>query len=89
MVISTKRPSEQDGNQTLQGSYNDVDSTLSVNGFLVGKVGHKVIMTIATTTVPNDTEIFNFYDSANLLYTFTIIYTDGSRDVFLSAERTA
>lgn len=89
MSETTKPLSQRDASQTLQGSFNDVDKTLSVNGFLVGQIGHKVIMTIATTNVANDTEIFNFSDNGTALYEFTVIYTDGTRDTFLSAERTA
>lgn len=89
MADTSKPKSQQDANQTLQYAYNDVDATLSVNGFLVGKVGHKIVQSITTTTLPNDTEVFQFSDSGTPLYTLTIIYTDGSRATFLSAERTA
>jgi len=89
MADTTKVLSEYDASQTLQGAFNDVDKTLSVNGFLVGKVGHKVEMAIATTNVANDTEVFTFTDSGATLYILTVIYTDGTRETFLSAERTA
>ena len=88
MAKTTKRPSPQDGNQALQGAYNDVDSSFTTNGFLVGKLGHKIIMTISTTSIADDTETYNFFDGANALYEITVIYTDGTRDVILSAERT-
>lgn len=69
--------------------YNDVDKTLSVNGFLVSKVGAKVTATVTTTNVANDTIVFNFFDGTNPLYTITVVYTDGSRSDLLSASRTA
>lgn len=89
MNQTSKVKSQQDANQTLQYSFNDVDATLSVNGFLVGKVGHRIDQTIATTNQPNDTEIFSFSDSGTALYTLTIVYTDGSRGTLLYAARTA
>lgn len=89
MADTTKRLSEYDASQTLQGAFNDVDKTLSVNGFLVGQVGHRVEMTITTTNVPNDTEVFNFLDNGAALYEISVVYTDATRETFLSAERTA
>jgi hypothetical protein len=89
MSETGKTLSERDYQQTLRKAYNDVDATLSVNGFLVGKVGHKVTLTIQTTTIASDTELFSFYDNATLLYQLKLIYTDGARSVLLSAERVA
>lgn len=89
MARTTKPHSNLDGMQTLQGAYNDVDNTLSVNGFLVGKVGHKVELAISTTTVSDDTETYTFSDSGTTLYTLKIVYTDGGRETMISAERTA
>lgn len=89
MANTSKRLSDQDANSTLRGAFNDVDFSLTTNGFLVGKVGRKVEQTISTTNVANDTEVISFYESGTLLYTLTIIYTNGTRDVLLSAERTA
>ena len=86
---SEKKASHQSADNTLRESFNDIDKTLSVNGFLVGKVGHKITLTIQTTTVANDTESYSFLDTGVLLYTLTIIYTDGTRNTLLSAERTA
>lgn len=87
MSITGKRPSAQDGNQALQGAFNDVDSSLTVNGFLVGKIGHKVDMALSTTTITNDTETYTFSDSGTTLYAIKVIYTDGSRVTMISAER--
>ena len=87
MSITTKRPSAQDGNQALQGAFNDVDSSITVNGFLVGQVGHKVDMALSTTTITNDTETYTFSDNGTTLYAIRVIYTDGSRSILMSAER--
>lgn len=89
MSNTSKNPSSKDANQTLQGAYNDVNATLSVDSFIVSKVGHKVEQTITTTSIANDTEVLTFKDGSTTLYVLTIIYTDGTRDVMLSAERTA
>jgi hypothetical protein len=62
-------------------------------GFLQGKVGHKITLTIATTNVANDTEIVRYFDVVDavdvLLNEITVVYTDGTRAQLLSAERTA
>lgn len=89
MSNTSKRPSDLDGNQTLQNAFNDTDSSLTTNGFLVGKIGHKFTMTLDTTSISNDTEVYDFYDGSTFLYQITVIYTTGTRDVILSGERTA
>lgn len=89
MANTTKRLSERDANQTLQGSFNDVDFSITTNGFLIGKVGRKVELQVTTTTVANDTAIYTFSENGTTLYQYTIIYTNGSRTLMLSAERTA
>jgi len=89
MSNTTKAPSDLDYSQTLQGAYNDVNSTLSTDGFLVGKVGRKIVVSITTTSVANDTEIYAFSENGTALYTITMIYTDGNRTTMISAERTA
>lgn len=89
MSNTTKHFSDRDGDQTLQASFNDVNSTLSVDGYLTGKVGRKVALSISTTTVSNDTETYTFSESGITLYIIKIIYTDGNRSTLLSAERTA
>ncbi len=88
-MSTTKTLSRKDSEQALRSSFNDSDSTLSVNGFLVGVVGRKVEVAVTTTTVPDDTEVFTFSENGNQLYELTLIYTDGSRGQLISAERTA
>ena len=89
MSITTKQPTKLDYEQSIQEAYNDVNATLSVDGFLTGKVGHKVSLALAMTTIPDDTEIYTFEDNGTILYQITIIYTDNSRSLMVSAERTA
>lgn len=87
MTKTSKRSTRKDGMQTLQMAYNDVDASLTTNGFLVGKVGHKVTLEIQTTTVTNDTELYSFFDNTELLYQIKLIYTDGTKSLLISAER--
>ena len=89
MVISAKQPSKQDANQTLKGSYNDVDLSITVNGFLVGKIGRKIAAAISTTNIANDTETYTFSEDSITLYVYKVIYTDGTRAGILTAERIA
>lgn len=89
-MAETQKPlSDRDMQQAIRGVFNDVDKSLSTSGFLTAKVGHKVTQAISTTTVVDDTESYSFYDGATLLYTFRIIYVDGTRNVMISAERIA
>ena len=87
MANTTKPLSTKDGPQTLQASFNEVNSSITTDSFLVGKVGRKVTQTILTTSIANDTTDLEFSESGVALYTIRVIYTNGTRDVLLSAER--
>jgi hypothetical protein len=89
MSNTQRRLTDRDPGQTLMSSYNDVNGTLSVDGFIIGLVGRKVTVAIQTTTIPNDSELFSFNEGASLLYQIKIIYTDGTRSQMISAERVA
>lgn len=86
---TSKRTSDKSGDQALRAAYNDADASIAVNGFLVGKVGHKVTMALDETTVADDTEVYTFTDSGTTLYEITVVYTDATRETMISAERTA
>lgn len=88
MAETVKRLSEYDANQIFQKSYNKEGGTLAVDGFLVGKAGRKVDVALSQTTILNDTETFTFSEDAIDLFTLVLIYTDGTREQLLSAERT-
>lgn len=89
-MSNTQRPlSNRDPGQTLMSSYNDVNGTMSVDGFIIGMVGRKVTLAIQTTTIANDTELYNFLENSISLYQLKIIYTDGTRSLMISAERVA
>lgn len=83
-MADIKKPlSERDANQTLQSAYNLVDASLTTAGFLVGKVGNKVVR----STPDSVTENYAFYDGDSLLYTFQLIYTAADFSTLISAER--
>jgi hypothetical protein len=83
MADTTKELSDRDYQQTLKHSYNDVDGTLSVNGFLVGLVGRKVTRTLTDSV----TEDYEFSENGTVLYTIRLIYTSSTLETLLSAER--
>lgn len=79
--------SDMSSENTLRGAYNQVDGTISTNGFLVGKVNHKITAALSTTTVSNDTVTFTFFDGSTQLYAYKIIYPTTQTLPFTSAER--
>jgi hypothetical protein len=88
MGKTTKKSTRKDGMQTLQMAFNDTDASITTNGFLVGKVGHKVTLEVATTSSSNDTEVYTFLDGEQLLYKLKLVYTDSTKTQLVSAERT-
>lgn len=88
MAKTTKSISTIDNQQALKLVYNE-DASLATSGFLVGGVGRKITQTLSTTSISNDTETFAFIESGITLYEIEVIYTDGTREVMISAERTA
>lgn len=88
-MATDKQMTKRDDEQVLRLSFNDVDASLSVSSFLITEVGRKIDVAISTTNVANDTETYAFSEKGLALYTLTMVYTDGTRDQLLSAERTA
>jgi hypothetical protein len=89
MARTNKSQTHLDGDQVLKSIFNTEDSSITSSGFLVGKVGRKVELSLATTSIADDTEVYDFMESGTLLYQITLVYTDGTRETLLSAERTA
>ncbi len=89
MAETNKQFSDLDQQQVLKKAYNKETATLGVDGFVAGKVGRKIIRSVITTTVANDTEVFEFQESGLSLYTIQVVYTDASLDTLISVERTA
>ena len=90
MANTTTKPMSDSGfENVLRGAHVPEDQSLAVSGFLNAKVGHKVTQVISTTSVADDTETHSFYDGSTLLMQLKVIYTDGGRSTYLSAERIA
>lgn len=81
-ITSKPTPAVNSGN-VLAGAYNVSDKSITTAGFLVGKVGHRVVK----TDVDDVTEDYSYYDGLNLLYTIRVAYTDNTKANFASAER--
>lgn len=85
MSKTDKTMSDRDFQQTLKLSFNDVDASVTTNGFLIAKVGRKVEIDVSGGSVA----IYTFKESGVTLYQYTLTYTDASRTILVSAERTA
>jgi len=83
--VTSKDTPRIDADNTLRQAFNVEDKSITVNGFLVGKVGHKVVRTVVSATVDD----YSFYDGTTLLYTFRITYNNAAHDEVDQAERTA
>ena len=89
MNKTQKSLSQLDGQQTLQSAFNDEDSSMTISGFVDGKIGRKIEQTISTTNVANDTSTLTFTENGTILKITKIIYTDSTRSEWLSVERTS
>jgi hypothetical protein len=87
MANSIKSATKIDSNQAIKAAFNDVDASLATSGFLTAKVGRRVELAISTTTIANDTETYTFIEDAATLYQIQVVYTNGTRETLLSAER--
>jgi hypothetical protein len=86
MSNTTKPFSEFDPGQIQQKSYNPVNGTIGVDGFIVGAVGRRIVRSVLPDTV---TEQYDFYDGSNLLYTIQLLYTDSTLATLISVTRSA
>ena len=86
---TTKKASNASAENVLRSAHVEETGTISVNGFVSAKVGHRITLTILTTNVLNDTERYTYFDGTTQLMQLTIIYTDGTRGTLASVERTA
>lgn len=87
MSRTTKPPTKLDYEQSIRGSYNDVNSTLSVDGFVVGKIGHKIVL--ETPEGEANVEEYSFFDGDVLLYKIRVTYTTELKLILSSVERIA
>lgn len=84
---TTKTASNMSHENVLRSAHNEVDASITTNGFLVGKVGHKVTTALSTTNISNDTVTFTFFDGTIQLYQLRIVYSTTQTLDFVSAER--
>ena len=93
MAKTEKLMSDRDFQQTLKLTFNDVDASLTTNGFLIAKVGRKVEVDVSGGVPAGSVAVYTFKELQNAtyvtLYEYTITYTDASRTQMVSAERTA
>jgi len=87
MANSRKPMSEKDFQHVLRSSFNDTDKSLATGSFITNKVGRKIVQTITTTSITNDTLIFDYQEDGSSLYQVKVIYSDGTRETMLSVER--
>lgn len=84
MAITSKPLSDLDSEQTLRGSFNDIDSSFTVAGFVTGKVGRKVTRTVIGATIDD----YSYYEGSTLLYTIRVTFSDASHSDVNIVERT-
>lgn len=88
MSNSTTKPmSNMSQENVLRNVHNQVDGSITTNGFLVGKVGHKVTTALSTTNIADDTVTYTFFDGAVQLYQIRVVYGTAQTLDVLSAER--
>lgn len=85
MSETTKTPSEYDQQQIFQRAYNKEGGSLTTDGFVVGKVGRRIVRSVISGTVDD----YSYYDSTTLLYTLRITYNNTDHDEVNEVERTA
>lgn len=93
MVFSTVR--EDNERSKFEQDLNDLEPNVRVSikndfiktldSFVLLAVGNKIEASYPSATV----EVYQFKNGATLLYELTVAYTNASKDVFLSVERTA
>jgi hypothetical protein len=84
MANTEKLLSNRDGNQTLQGAFNEEDFSLTTTGFLQGVIGRKV-----ECDNQGAVEVYTFSENGTFLFEYTVTYADATKVQLLSAERTA
>jgi hypothetical protein len=87
--MSKKQPSILSSDNVMRDVHVTESSSLTINGFVTGKVGRKIELAITTTNVANDTEVYTYKEDGSTVMVLTVVYTNGNRDVLLSVERTA
>lgn len=87
MANTLKESAPVNTNNVMAATYNSVDKSLSTSGFVVAKVGRKITQTIATTSLANDTLLFDHLENGVSLYVLKVVYLESNRTTLLSVER--
>lgn len=84
-VHTTKKMTDKDANQVLTSAYNNVDATISVNGFVNAQLNNSVQRTPISATIDN----WSYYDgpTGTLLYVLQVVYDDSAHDNVNSVTR--
>jgi hypothetical protein len=85
MANLVKERTKLDHQQVQEFSFNDVDKSVTVAGFISSKVGNK----IERTPVSSSIDDYSYFDGTNLLYTLRVTYSSSSKDQVNSVERIA
>jgi hypothetical protein len=87
--MSSKKASNLSSENIMRSAHVDETATLSINGYVSGKIGRKIALALATTNVADDTEVYTYSEDGTQIMVLTIIYSDATRSTMLSVERTA
>lgn len=78
--------SKHDGMGALKHAFkDDAEALMVIDGFLIGAVGRKILVTYPT----NSTEVYTYKEGSTTLYVVTVTYEDSTKQNLTSVERTA
>jgi len=93
MSQTFKQTTDYDHTQVLRKIYGEAGA-ISVEGWVFGLVGRRISVSITTTTIANDTEVYSYSELNDENVRVDIlqvrnVYTDGTRNLMLYSERIA
>ena len=87
--MSNKKASKLSNENVLRSAHVDETASLSINGYVSAKVGRRIELSLTTTNVLNDTEVYTYLEDGVQIMVLEVVYTDTSRETLVSVERTA
>ena len=87
--MSNKKASRLSNENVLRSAHVDETASLSINGYVSAKVGRRIELSLATTNVLNDTEVYTYLEDGVQIMVLEVVYTDAGRETLVSVERTA
>lgn len=86
MANNSKPTSDYDQTIIFQKAYNPQDNSITVGGFVNGRIGNKIVVAYPSSS----TETYSYYqNTSELLLTILVTYTDSTKLSLSSVERTA